>query len=126
MPTRQALYFLSHYTSPPVGFLMLSWLLKAEFCSELENQSTDSSLGQTCMAQVYPKSKQIRSSFWTEVKFFPSVIIFQKLKEAMFFVLKVLIIISNLISDASTAIIKGFEKSEASKIDKEIKAYLNF
>ena len=47
-------------------------------------------------------------------------------KSSMFYVLKVLIITSNLVSAASIAIMKGFKKSEASKMDKEIKVCLNF
>lgn len=79
------------------------------------------------MACIYPKSKQIRYSFCTDVKFFPLVIISQKFrKSSVFYVLKVLLITFNLVSDASIAITKGFEESEASKMDKEIKACLNF
>lgn len=47
-------------------------------------------------------------------------------KSSTFHVLKVLIITFNLVSDASIAIMKGFEKSKASKMDREIKACLNF
>lgn len=46
-------------------------------------------------------------------------------KSSMFYVLKVLIITSNPVSAASVAIMKGFKKSEASKMDKEITACLN-
>ena len=39
----------------------------------------------------------------------------------MFYVLKLLIITSNLVSDASNTVKKGFERSEPSKTDKETK-----
>lgn len=44
----------------------------------------------------------------------------------MHYVPKVLIIAFSLVSHASIAVMKGFEKSEAPKMEKEIKDCLNF
>lgn len=91
--------------------------------SGLEDQPTTCTLGKTCMARVYPKSKQIKYSFWTEVKSFGNH--FSEIKKSNIFS-QSFIIISNLTSETLIAIMKDSEYSKSSKVDKAIKARWNF
>lgn len=91
--------------------------------SGLEDQPITCTLAKTCMARVYPKSKQIKYSFWMEVKSFGNH--FSEIKKSNIFS-QSFIIISNLTSETLIAIMKDSEYSKSSKADKAIKARWNF